>query len=69
MNYWQDFVKPNFAGASIDDDDEYSEVGYSVPLNGVGDKREIGLEGGFLNMAKLAKTSSVFDLYGQADHK
>ncbi|GIJ83087.1 hypothetical protein Asppvi_001605 [Aspergillus pseudoviridinutans] len=52
LNHWQDFVKPNFAGASIEDDDEYSEVDYSVPLNGVGDKPEIGLEGGFLNMTK-----------------
>lgn len=52
LNYWQDFVKPNFAAPSIEDDDEYSEVDYSVPLNGVGDKPEIGLEGGFLNMTK-----------------
>ncbi|EAW23710.1 uncharacterized protein NFIA_032750 [Aspergillus fischeri NRRL 181] len=50
MNYWQDF--PNFAGALIEDDDGYSEVAYSVPLNGVSDKREIGLEGGFLTMSK-----------------
>ncbi|KAG2026582.1 hypothetical protein GB937_001363 [Aspergillus fischeri] len=47
-----DFVKPNFAGALIEDDDGYSEVAYSVPLNGVSDKREIGLEGGFLTMSK-----------------
>ncbi|RHZ44338.1 uncharacterized protein CDV56_100181 [Aspergillus thermomutatus] len=52
LNYWQDFVKPNFAGVSIDDHDEYSEVDYSVPLNGIGDKPEIALEGGFLNMTK-----------------
>ncbi|KAF4179419.1 hypothetical protein CNMCM7927_001862 [Aspergillus lentulus] len=52
LNYWQDFVKPNFAGLSIEDDDEYSEVDYSVPISGVGDKPEIGLEGGFLNMTK-----------------
>jgi hypothetical protein len=52
LNYWQDFVKPNFAGPSIEDDDEYSEVDYSVPISGVGDKPEIGLEGGFLNMTK-----------------
>ncbi|KAF7142185.1 hypothetical protein CNMCM5793_009004 [Aspergillus hiratsukae] len=52
MNYWQDFVKPNFTSASSEDDDEYSEVDYSVPLNGVGDKRKLGLEGGFLNMTR-----------------
>lgn len=60
MNYWQDFVKPNFTSASSEDDDEYSEVDYSVPLNGVGDKRKLGLEGGFLNMTRLVKTSSLF---------
>ncbi|GIJ99522.1 hypothetical protein Aspvir_001655 [Aspergillus viridinutans] len=52
LNHWQDIVKPNFAGVSIEDDDPYSQVDYSVPLNGVGDKPEIGLRGGFLNMPK-----------------
>jgi hypothetical protein len=52
LNYWQDFVKPNLAGPSIEDDEEYSEVDYSVPISGFGDQPEIGLEGGFLNMTK-----------------
>jgi hypothetical protein len=52
MNYWRDVVKPNFAGALIEDDDPYSDVDYSMPFSGVSDKPEIGLEGGFLNMTK-----------------
>ncbi|EAW11693.1 uncharacterized protein ACLA_093920 [Aspergillus clavatus NRRL 1] len=60
MKYWQENIKPHFAGLSDEDDSGYSGVDYFVPLAGVGDKRMIGLESGLLTLSQQT-TGGIFN--------
>lgn len=48
-NYWLDTVKPNFDG---NENDDFEELEWAVPLPGAQDDPSIDLEGNFLRIDK-----------------
>lgn len=47
--YWQERVKPNFAGQF---DEDFADVDYFIPLPGVQDDPSIPIEDGFLQLGR-----------------
>ena len=54
--YWQDYIKPGYAG--LLEDDEYDDPGYWVPIPGVSGIKEVNLSDGYLYLDKY--TQSLF---------
>lgn len=50
LRYWQDSIKPQYAGTDSEDGQE--DVGWELPLPGIPDQPLIDLEGGFLQLSK-----------------
>ncbi|PNS16892.1 Heat shock protein 12B [Sphaceloma murrayae] len=49
LTYFESYVKRNFN--PTDEDDDYDHCGFSVPLNGVSDDEEAGVEFGFMSLS------------------
>jgi hypothetical protein len=53
--YWQDYIKPGYAGPL--EEDEYDDPGYWVPIPGVSDIKEVELSDGHLYLDKYGQST------------